>query len=173
MPASLLVVHDANILIALLQAGVLKECLETLGFRAWTTEFVVQEITDTNQARSIRGLRSSGHLKVDEVEPDEVLLLAARAAQRPALSLPDHSVLRFAERTEAIVLSGDRPMRLAARSLAIEIHGLLWVLDRLEDAGWSHPRLVGLLDLFLDCDNRLPPAECNRRRKRWSPPARA
>jgi predicted nucleic acid-binding protein len=36
---------------------------------------------------------------------------------------------------ESILLTSDRALRVAAESEAVEVHGVLWVVDRLEESG--------------------------------------
>jgi len=169
VPKPDLIIHDANVLIALIQAGVLDRCLRDMARPAVTTDLVLAELTDPQQQAAARRAASKNRLIVRGLTSDELLQVAARSGRGPAaLSLPDHSVLWLAQTTGGTVLSGDGPMRRHAETAGISLHGLLWLLDRMADAGWPPPDLHRTLCQLLEHGNRLPHQATQLRLLKWS-----
>ena len=80
----------------------------------------------------------------------------------------DCSVLFLALKLDAMLLSGDKPLRKAGAERRIEVHGTLWIFDqlvgkRLLPAGIAAAKLVYLRTL----DRFFPETECQVRLKRW------
>lgn len=50
-----------------------------------------------------------------------------------SLSDNDKSAIHLARQIEAIIVSSDKAVRHYAKTLAIEYHGMLWILDQLEE----------------------------------------
>ena len=169
MPEPDLIIHDANVLIALIQAGVFDRCLTDLARPAVTTDLVLAELTDPQEQAAARQAANKNRLIVRSLTPDELLQVAARSGRGPAaLSLPDHSVLWLAQATGGTILSGDGPMRRHAEAAGIPLHGLLWLLDRMADAGWSPTDLHRTLSQLLEHGNRLPHEATQLRLRKWS-----
>lgn len=169
MPEPDLIIHDANVLIALIQADVLDRCLRDLARPAVTTDLVLAEVTHPQQQAAARRAARQNRLVIRRLTPDELIDVAARSGQGPAaLSLPDHSVLWLAQTTGGTVLSGDGPMRRHAETAGIPLHGLLWLLDRMADAGWPPTDLHRTLCQLLEHGNRLPQHDVQHRLHKWS-----
>ena len=63
----------------------------------------------------------------------------------PALTWNDCLALRMAEETEAAVLvTGDSLLRRIATDNALEVHGVIWVLDELERLAVVEPSRLGV-----------------------------
>ncbi|MCH5716112.1 hypothetical protein [Niabella hibiscisoli] len=60
-----------------------------------------------------------------------------------SLSESDCSVLYFAEKHNAILLSSDKVVRNTAKRRSIDYHGMLWIFDRLVAAGMLNRREAG------------------------------
>src|ERR1700761_692799 len=56
-----------------------------------------------------------------------------------SLSFNDKTVLYLAEQLNAMVISSDKAVRNCAKNRTIEIHGMLWIFDRLVEAGTLGP----------------------------------
>jgi hypothetical protein len=69
---------------------------------------------------------------------------------------------------DAILLTGDRNLRLQATALGLEVHGVLWVSDRLEESQVATYADIhdGLLRLQADPLVFLPAAELDERIRR-------
>lgn len=99
----------------------------------------------------------------------KALILALHyKAQEPHLSLPDSFALALAK--NAILLAGDGKLRELAKKENVAYHGLLWVLDRLEEqAIISMKQLYQGLKMIADHPRcRLPKKEVKIRLKRFS-----
>jgi len=88
--------------------------------------------------------------------------------KNPPLSIADLSVLVLARQTGAVLLSGDGPLRTVARREGVEVHGILWVLDRLVAGGvLSGRRAAEVIGVMRQNGSRLPEEECERRIRAW------
>jgi predicted nucleic acid-binding protein len=89
------------------------------------------------------------------------------------LSPADVSVLYLAIREDALLLSGDKPLRNQAKVRLVEVHGTLWIMDQLIDSGLLAKRVAAqrleTLLLRIGRERRyLPKSECHARITRWS-----
>lgn len=68
----------------------------------------------------------------------------------PALSIHDCVAFTLAERMpDSILLSADRKLRSAAEEHAIEVHGVLWVIEEMhKEATAAVDQLLTALELF-------------------------
>jgi predicted nucleic acid-binding protein len=80
----------------------------------------------------------------------------------------DCSVIFLAIKLNAMLLSGDKPLRKAGRARAIEVHGTLWILDQLVERGLLSPGIAAnKLEYLRSLDRFFPDAECQSRLIRW------
>ena len=160
-------VQDANILIDLELANLLDSWL-SLGVETHTTDLIVRQLVAGDHREALARIQS-GHIRshtLDASEMTEMVDLFMRLSGGPDLN--DCSVLYLARKLEATLLTGDRPLRIEAERLQVEVHGTLWILDRVVEAAAISPafaaaRLRGLLD----AGRFLPLRECEIRIRRW------
>jgi hypothetical protein len=89
-----------------------------------------QELRDANGPALVQlGLR------VEALEAPGLALALSYRQRQPALSLPDTFALALAKTGGFILLTGDQLLRALAEAEAVECHGVLWVLDRMQEAG--------------------------------------
>lgn len=89
--------------------------------------------------------------------------------QYSRLSANDAFCLATAERFEdRVLLTGDRLLRTAAEENAVDVHGILWVVDELHRLDICGPdELLAALELWRDDRSVfLPPGEVRRRMER-------
>jgi hypothetical protein len=80
----------------------------------------------------------------------------------------DCSVLFLALKLDAILLSGDKPLRKAGKEKKIEVHGTLWIFDQLVELKLLPPGIAAAkLEHLRGLDRFFPEAECHVRLKRW------
>jgi hypothetical protein len=72
-------------------------------------------------------------LRIEELGEDGVRHAIAYRRQRRVLSLPDAFALELARRHGWVLLTGDGALRELARREQVACHGLLWLLDRMQD----------------------------------------
>lgn len=127
------IVHDASALIDLRKGGLLNALLRLpfrfvvpLPVRAW-------ELLDFTAA-DWRALDLGG-METHDLPPEEVEQAFRWRAQHPKLSPNDCFCLVTTQtRERGILLTGDNRLRLVARSLGLEVHGVLWIVDQLAAA---------------------------------------
>jgi len=138
-----IIVSDTSCLIDLRKADLLNATL-ALGFRVQVALPLVHDELSSFAPEDWNRLVDLG-LEIVDLDGQQVgrALVLKRAHRR--LSAYDAFCLALAEIGEdAILLTSDRPLRLAAAGLRIEVHGVLWVIDRIEERG-----LLPLESLFL------------------------
>ena len=74
-------------------------------------------------------------LRVEEVSKEGVSNALRYRAQRRVLSVPDSFALALAKERAWSLLTGDNQLRDLAAGEDVECHGVLWLLDRMEEAG--------------------------------------
>lgn len=90
------------------------------------------------------------------------------ADRYPRASRRDLSSLILARDERAVLITGDRALRKAARKEGIEVHGVLWVLDRLiAEADLLPTEAARSLRLILRKGARLPKEEVQKRLMEW------
>lgn len=158
-------VVDASVLIDLARGGIL-EILFRLKADWMISDLAMEELRDPPpETLGLLGLR------VMPFSGDEVVNIITLGKQYPALSLPDRAHLVLASREHAILLSGDCHLRMAAEALGVTVHGTLWVLDKLIEAGLLPPdQAARALRQMLRQGCRLPKEECEKRLRRWEKP---
>ncbi len=83
--------------------------------------------------------------------------------------MQDCSVLITAKEQNALILTGDNHLRKAAIDYQIEVHGILWIFDKLIEKGYISLKLACIkLTELLSFNNRLPINECNLRLEKWN-----
>ncbi|MFH1981818.1 MAG: hypothetical protein ABIL58_08235 [Pseudomonadota bacterium] len=163
----ILVVNDACVLIDLIDADLFDEFLQ-LGYQYHITELVLSEVEGDYEKPVAQSIRTKT-LKVYSLSGDDQTGLALMMRTlSPKLSAPDVSCLFLARKIGAMVLTADKVLRLAAKSLGLTAHGSLWVVDRLIEEkiitkGTARKKLIKLMTI----NPRIPKVECEKRLKRW------
>ena len=122
-------VSDSSVLLELTKRGLLPAMFR-LPF-----EFVVpdllfeEELIDLGEY-SRDDLRKFG-LRVEELDPVGVTAALSYQARRRRLSLVDCFALALASRRGYRLLTGDKTMRSFAQAEAIDVHGVLWLVDEM------------------------------------------
>jgi hypothetical protein len=160
-------VKDACVLMDLANGGLLELWFQ-LGIETFTTDLVLRQITQPAQRREVEAFVTSGCLKVVSLSGAEMAILASEL-QALRIGLEDKTVLYLALlKEDAILLTGDRRLRLEGLRRAIEVRGVLWVLDELVSKQLLPPKLAAAkLKKMLELGAYLPPAECEQRLTRW------
>jgi predicted nucleic acid-binding protein len=108
-------------------------------------------------------------LRVEEVSEQGVAGAIRYRQQRPSLSVPDSLALALAKERQWTLLTGDSELRHLAVSENVECHGVLWLLDLMEEAGTPGIRLLrdGLEAMSNHPRCRLPRREITVRLERY------
>lgn len=153
---------DASIWIDLGIGGLLAETF-TLPLELTVPDVVLEEL----QSVDPRLLTALG-VHVLTLTGDDYPLLRELIAKYPGPSIRDLTALVCALRDDIALLAGDGQLRSAARAEGVEVHGVLWVLDRLVEHTVVLPgRAADALDVMLATQARLPGADCTRRLEKW------
>ncbi|HOX51712.1 MAG TPA: type II toxin-antitoxin system VapC family toxin [Fibrobacteria bacterium] len=155
-------IHDANILIDLFGSELL-DAYARLGWETHVPDLVLREVR-----QDLRAWIRSGTFRIrsfDAAAIGEILALQAEHSRR--LSLQDTSALFLARTMNVPLMTGDGTLRKAAEKEKIECRGLLWILDKLLEAGESPGYLAERLEVALAQGARLPEEECERRLVKW------
>jgi len=166
-------VKDANVFIDLESMGILDLRFQ-LGHETITSSYVVVELEEGNHLNALASIRAGqvheAEISGEENEGDFGILWGE--LESSGLSITDVSVLYLAMREDAMVISGDRRLRTESGVRSVEVHGTLWILDRLVEAGLlpasvAADRLETLTGLTGRERRFLPHKECNERIRLW------
>jgi len=166
-------VKDANIFIDLESMGILDLWFQ-LDYQTITSSFVVVELEEGKHANALASIQAGQVIEAvipgAEMEAFEALMMECG---QTGLSTADVSVLYLAIREEALLLSGDKPLRNQAKLRVVDVHGTLWIMDQLVESGLLAKRVAAqrLETLLLRTGRErryLPKVECYARIMRWS-----
>ena len=107
-------------------------------------------------------------LELGDLDGDGVARARRAFNQHRALNLNDCFALALAESfDDAILLTGDQPLREVASGQGVEVHGVLWAIDELGGLPEVSPQMLHeALSIFLEDELVFLPAEEIRRRLR-------
>jgi predicted nucleic acid-binding protein len=108
-------------------------------------------------------------LRVEELKEQEIALAQSIRQTNFALSLPDTFAYVLAKERGWTLLTGDGALRALSKGSGIAVHGVLWVLDEMENHECAAlDQLVRGLDTIATHPRcRLPRAEIAVRLARW------
>ncbi len=158
------VITDANIFMHIIGAGLIDEFFR-LELEVLTTSEVFTEIGD--ERHLLEPFIGAGF---DVIQSDEDQIESIESAPYPpGLSFPDRSVLFHATLRQCTVLTGEALMRRECKKHGLEVHGILWVLDRMasESLCTTHTLAQTLTRLMRLPDFRVPKSECEARLRDW------
>ncbi|MDQ8183958.1 hypothetical protein [Pelagicoccus sp. SDUM812002] len=160
-------VKDANVLIDLEIAGLLELWFQ-LGHQTVTTDLVIRQLKTGGHKESLSHV-STGNIKVHKCS-GEFLARAFQLMEQIGFGpdIADCSVLLLAIDLDAMLLSGDKPLRRGATQNQVEVHGTLWILDQLVAAKLlSRPTAAAKLEHLIEQDSFYPKDECQKRLTKW------
>lgn len=166
---NIIVIKDSNLFIDLELMGLTHLWLQ-LPYRTVTTSLVVNELEIGKHALSL-SLISAGQIEEYIVESEDLFELIENFGHLE-LGETDLSVLLAAEKYEGMILSGDAALRKLASDRKIEVHGTIWVLERLIEAkkitaSLAADQLEYLLSLTGKKRRFLPKSVCLLRIESW------
>lgn len=164
-----IIVNDANILIDLVELGLLHQFF-SLPFEFQTTGSIVDELYEHQQEVLSHFIRED-RLTVVEFTDEELTAISELNLKKQALSTQDCSAFFQARKTGAILVTGDNTLKKYARANHVEAYGHLWVLDRLVEEeilpGIEASAFLTTLTEKINPRLGLPEAECQRRHAAW------
>ena len=107
-------------------------------------------------------------LKVTEITDDELVMAKVYSDRYRALSIYDAIALSIAKSRNWILLTGDKPLRIAAEKEIVQCHGIIWIYDELRNTGRLsetefHSAISDLIEAVRNGGRRLPMDELENR----------
>jgi len=162
-----LLIHDANVLIDLLDIGLLSEAM-ALPCVMETTDLVQHEIIDAEQTRALSECISKRLLAVLSSSIEQMSKITEMQSTSPQLTLADCSVVFHAQVRKGIVLSGDGRLRKEADRRRLEVHSTPWLLNLMVAEKSLPPRAaIEKLERLMGINRRLPHRECLKLIEAW------
>jgi len=127
-----IVVMDANILIDLVELQLLPNFF-ALEFECYTTSLLFEELEEEQQF-TLQTYVDSGNLLVREMTYEQLREINNIQRTKPALSLQDGSAFYQAQIESGILITSDNTLRKFAKAQNQEVHGHLWIFDRMFEA---------------------------------------
>lgn len=160
-------VQDANVLIDLELAGLFDLWFQ-LGVETHTTDLIRGELEDGGHGQALAYFKG-GQVKAHSLSFEELTQISELERDVGSKAkFNDCSVLFLAMKLDAMLISGDRALRRAGKVRHVEVHGTLWIMDQLVDAGVMTGEIAAAKLLHLLSLNRYFPAEESQIRfKRW------
>lgn len=160
-------VNDANIFIDLLEIDLIDTFFE-LKLDLHTTNLVLNEL-DYEQQIIIKKQIAKKRLKVKVLNDEELSELKEKEITSSKLSKQDVSVYAYAKELGAIILTSDRRLRIEAKSKGFEVHGILWVFEKMMEEKLIKPKkAIDKLTELMKINTWLPMDECHKRIEKWS-----
>ena len=170
----IVLIIDSSVLIDLIHAGIDGEALAA--WRMEAPELLVLTELEEYADRVVRSGLVITPLTVVEEQLTSALFSryghaqdASKRQQKKALSRNDCSVLALAKLRERVMLVGDKGLRDAAAEQDVEAHGVLWLLDQMDQHQvLSRARLMAALERMATRPRkRLPAEDVQLLRTRW------
>jgi predicted nucleic acid-binding protein len=160
-------IQDANILIDLVNIGLFSHCL-ALEYEFSTTELIFEIELNEHQKTTIQLHIDSEKFFITKIPAHELLEIQLSSLEDSRLSEQDWSALYYAEKNNALLLSGDKHLRRLSESKGIEVRGILWLFDQLVEMKiLSEKETCDFLKTLMKQNRWLPVDECQKRVESW------
>lgn len=165
-----IIVKDACILFDLIDLNLIQDFFR-MEFIAYTTQQVIEEITDPYQNKLVLAHIYENRLFVDKESDIQSILNIFNEC--PGLSLADSSVLELGIRKRAIILSADRRIRNESTRRGLIVRGVLWIIEELYLKGIiSREIAIEKLSIYPNINNRVPIIEIQKLITRFTQPSK-
>ena len=166
----IVVVSDTNIFIDLVKLGILSE-LFSLPWEIHTTDFVMDELVDTEQYSAVSSFKDRGCLIVGTHSAEEVQAIFNESSLPGChLSSTDISVALYAQTHNYGILTGDKRLKEYVQKEGIEVHGILYVFEAMVEHEILPPQLAtSYLEQLKSINKWLPTSIIDRMIKQWKP----
>ena len=164
----IIIITDACFLIDLIDIDLFEEFIG-LGYQVHITSSVFAELEGDEYVKPVaKCIRQKKIFLYKLTAADQAALEKLMRKHSSRLSEPDCSCLYLAKEINATILTCEKLLTKVAKNLDLDVHGSLWLLDRLLDASLITKRIAyrKLKDL-MSINPRLPVIECQKRLKRW------
>jgi PIN domain nuclease of toxin-antitoxin system len=129
-----LAITDVSVLFDLFNVGVLPEFFG-LNIEIYTTDFIYNEIKQSDEIKEFELFVRSGKLKIIVVEESEQETIADMNLKYTNRSIADKTAIYKAIQMDCILLTCDDKLKKEALDKRLEVHGSIWVIDQLIENG--------------------------------------
>ena len=164
----IIVITDACFLIDLIDIDLFEEFLG-LGYQVHITSSVFAELEGDEFVKPVSNcIKRKKMFLYNLTAADQTVLEKLMINHSSRLSEPDCSCLYLAKEINATILTCEKLLTKVAKNLNLDVHGSLWILDRLLDTSLITRRIAySKLKDLMSINPRLPVKECQKRLKRW------
>ena len=170
MEKEIIVVNDTNVFIDLHTIGLLEEFF-SLPWEVHTTDLVMLELVRQWQNEEVSQYKTKGQLHVPLFSDREVRIIANMMIEYGGItnvSLADCSVWYYARENNYILLTGDRKLRSVSSLDGVEVHGTIYIFDKMVEHKVLTPAIAAdKLELLYSINHRLPKSDIDQRIKLW------
>jgi len=162
-----LIITDVSVLFDLFQLEILPEFF-ALKAEISTTSFVYNEIVIANQIVEFEVYKRSQKLNVIVLTDEEQDAVNEFKTNRNLKSLPDKTMLWKSIQLNCALLTCDRKLKLEAKEHGVEVHGSIWVIEKLvEENILDKFKAIALLEQLKSVNDRLPIDEIDKLIKKF------
>ncbi len=161
-----LIITDTNVFFDIISIRALPEFF-ALDFEICTTDFVVNEILESDQREQIESFIRAKRLIVFKLTANDLEEIQHFPTNRFFKGITDKTVLWKSHQLKCPLLTGDKKLRNEAEDLKIEVHGSIWVvIELVEKEIISNTKGAELLDKLKLINSSLPHDEIDKLIKR-------
>jgi predicted nucleic acid-binding protein len=158
-----LIITDTNVLFDVIKIGALPEFF-SLDYDICTTVFVIEEIKPSGQRELIDTFIRTKKLTVIEFSGEDIEEALNLDTVKGLKRFTDKSVIWKSVQLNCPMLTGDKKMKEIAENIGIEVHGSIWVIDKLINTDLiSTEKAIELFEQLLKTNSWLPGNEIERR----------
>lgn len=164
-----IVVSDTNIFIDLISVNLLDEFF-SLPWEIHTTDMVINELIHSEQHKAIEEFQQKGCLKIKAFDANELMRIVKMKTEQQTsnASIQDCSVWKLAKDLKCALLTVDNKLRKIVQKDNIEIHGILYLFDKmLELEIIDNETATNKLQSLFSINSRLPKEEIDKRITLW------
>jgi predicted nucleic acid-binding protein len=167
-PTLKIAINDANLFIDLHEIELTEKFFQ-LSFRFHTTQLIMSEL-EPEQLSKLQPFLEAEILVVRQLTREEIESLDNQTTQSKKLSIQDLSIYFYAKQISenCLILTGDNRLRKEAERQGLEVHGILWVFQRMIDEQiLTTQKAIDKLTELERVNFWLPKVECERFREGW------
>jgi rRNA-processing protein FCF1 len=162
-----IIITDSSVFFDIIKIQALPEFF-ALDFEICTTDFVINEILESEQKEQIEMFIRSHQLTVFVLSANEIEEIENFKTKRFFKTLIDRSVLWKAKQLKCLLLTGDAKLRNESIDQGISVHGSLWVIRMMvEQKVIKAESSVVLLEKLKSVNDRLPLEEIDSLIKKY------
>ena len=159
-------ISDANIFIDLFEIDFIEEFFQ-LSLVFHTTDLVINEL-DYSEQIALWKYIENGSLEVKKMNIQEIEELKTEVIASKKLSRPDISIYAYAKEIKAMILTSDKPLRKEAQAMGFEVHGILWLFEKMIEQEIITKTIAALkMKELMLVNTWLPKQECLKRIEKW------